>query len=167
MTAALPTTAVGVFQDPAQANAAVEALRQAGFGEERIGLVSKRLPEPDARGIPGSETRAAEGGLAGVLTGGTLGGLIGVAVALIPGVGHIIGAGILATAVGGAAAGVVAGGLVGTLIGMGIPEEEAHYYQGEFEAGRILVTVKADERYTQAIDILRRHGAYGKGSPLI
>jgi hypothetical protein len=29
------------------------------------------------------------------------------------------------------------------------------------------VTVKADARYNEAIDILRKHGAYGKGSPLI
>jgi uncharacterized protein (TIGR02271 family) len=43
---------------------------------------------------------------------------------------------------------------------MGVPEEEAHYYESEFNEGRILVTVKADGRYQEARDILRREGAY-------
>jgi hypothetical protein len=91
-----------------------------------------------------------------------------VAAGVIPGVGPVITAGILAAALtGGAAAGAVAGGLIGTLIGLGIPEEEAHFYQGEFEAGRTILTVKAGPRFDEAIAILRRYGAYGKGSPLI
>jgi hypothetical protein len=61
----------------------------------------------------------------------------------------------------------VAGGLIGTLIGLGIPEEEAHYYHGEVQAGRTLVTFKAPQRYDEAVNILRVHGAYGKGKPLI
>ena len=32
------------------------------------------------------------------------------------------------------------------LIGAGIPEHEAKYYQGEFEAGRAIVTVNAGEQ---------------------
>ena len=51
-------------------------------------------------------------------------------------------------------------GLAGALIGYGIPEEEAQYYHGEFEAGRTIVTVHADGRYDEATTILRRHGAY-------
>jgi uncharacterized protein (TIGR02271 family) len=41
-----------------------------------------------------------------------------------------------------------------------VPEEEAHYYESEFNEGRILVTVKADGRYQEAQGILRRHNAY-------
>ena len=40
-----------------------------------------------------------------------------------------------------AAAGAAVAGLAGALIGYGIPEDEAKYYQGEFEAGRTIVTV--------------------------
>ena len=58
------------------------------------------------------------------------------------------------------AIGVATGGLVGALIGLGIPEEEAHYYHGEFQAGRTLLTVRADGRRDEAAAILRRHGAY-------
>lgn len=49
---------------------------------------------------------------------------------------------------------------MGALIGLGVPEEEAHYYESEFNEGRILVTVKAGSRFTEARDVLFRHGAY-------
>jgi hypothetical protein len=75
-------------------------------------------------------------------------------------VGPLIAGGILAVTLGGAAAGAAAGGLLGALAEMGVPEEEARYYHGEYEAGRILVTVRADGRYDEAWDILRAAGAY-------
>ncbi len=48
------------------------------------------------------------------------------------------------------------------LIGYGIPEEEANYYNSEFEAGRTIVTVHAQDSMTsdEASAILRRFGAY-------
>jgi hypothetical protein len=56
---------------------------------------------------------------------------------------------------------------IGSRIDMEMPEEEASHYETEVQAGRILVTVKAGARYNEAVAILRRHGALGKGSPLI
>lgn len=50
--------------------------------------------------------------------------------------------------------------IAGALIGLGIPEEEAKYYEGEVKAGRTLVTVKADGRYDEACALLRRFGGY-------
>src|SRR4051794_23575289 len=122
MTAVLPTTAVGVFRDDAEAERAAEGLRRAGFREDQIG-VARREGQAPPPAEPG--THAPEGGAAGVLAGGTVGGVLGaVAAGLVPGVGPLIGAGILAAVAGGAAAGAVAGGVVGTLIGLGIPEDE-------------------------------------------
>jgi hypothetical protein len=63
-------------------------------------------------------------------------------------------------AAAGALAGAAAGGLLGALAGLGIPEEEARYYEGEFKSGRTLVTVKAGDRYDEAWRILERFGAY-------
>ena len=37
----------------------------------------------------------------------------------------------------------------------------------ELKSGRLLVTVQADGHRDEAVRILRSHGAYGKGSPLI
>ena len=166
MSAVLPSTAVGVFTDRNKAENAVEDLHRAGFREEQIG-VAARGPETTLRDQPaGHETKAPEGGVTGAVAGVALGGVLGaVAAGLIPGVGPIVGLGMLAAIGGGAAAGAVTGGLVGTLIGLGIPEDEAHTYQAEIESGRTLVTVKADGRYNEAIQILRSHGALGKGKP--
>jgi uncharacterized protein (TIGR02271 family) len=46
-----------------------------------------------------------------------------------------------------------------------VPEEEARYYESEFQQGRILVTVKADGRMTEAQGILHRYGAYDMEHP--
>jgi len=51
-----------------------------------------------------------------------------------------------------------AGGLIGTLVGIGIPEEEARYYEEELVAGQTLVTVRAGYRYDEAVVILHRCG---------
>ena len=48
----------------------------------------------------------------------------------------------------------------GALIGLGIPEEEAKYYEGEVHAGRTVVTVQAAGRFDEAWQLLTRHGAY-------
>jgi uncharacterized membrane protein len=66
----------------------------------------------------------------------------------------------LAAELGGVAIGAAAGGLLGALISIGIPEEEAHYYKKELEAGRTVITVIAQSGYTEVLQILRRNGAY-------
>jgi len=75
-------------------------------------------------------------------------------------IGPAIAAGTLGVILSNAAVGAGVAGLVGALIGAGIPEEEAQYYQSEFEAGRAIVTVTANGRADEATAILRRYGAY-------
>ena len=156
------STIVGLFEDAARAQQAVEELRGAGFGDEDVGFAVRRGEGPAGETDRGERgTNAPEGATAGAVTGGVLGGVLGAAAALlIPGLGPVIAGGILAATLGGAAAGAAAGGLLGALAGLGIPEEEAHFYQREFEAGRAIVTVHADGRHEEVAAILRRHGAY-------
>jgi uncharacterized protein (TIGR02271 family) len=85
---------------------------------------------------------------------------LGVLAGAIPAIGPAIAGGALAALLSSAAAGAAAAGLAGTLIGMGIPKDEAEYYESEFRSGRILVTVSAMGREMEAREILRRHGAY-------
>ena len=93
----------------------------------------------------------------GAVVGGILGGVAGVTAAiLIPGLGPAIAGGILTT-VGGAALGAATGGLIVMLTRMGVPEEEAQTYNQEFQAGRIIVIVQADERPWEAFEILKRN----------
>ncbi len=95
----------------------------------------------------------AWGAVAGVTAGAVLGAVLSNVV--LPGVGPVLVGGLLAAALG-ATAGAAGGGVLGALIGMNIPEEEARHYEREFHSGRTLVTVRADGRYDEAADILRR-----------
>jgi uncharacterized protein (TIGR02271 family) len=160
------TTAVGVFRDRAHAQQAVRELRQMGFSEDDIGVVSHRDDESTdgqiGREAADEETNAGSGALAGAATGLGLGGLwgLGVVAGALPAIGPVIAGGALAAVLASAATGAAAGGLLGALIGMGIPEEEAEYYQGELERGRTIVTVRANGRYDEAQAVLYRHDAY-------
>ena len=105
-----------------------------------------------------SRTEATVAGAAG---GGVLGGILSAAASLlIPGFGPAIAGGVLAATLGGVVIGAVAGSFVGALTQMGIPEDEANYYQDELNAGRVIVTVKAGGCYLEALNILRYNGAY-------
>jgi CBS domain-containing protein len=72
----------------------------------------------------------------------------------------VVTAAVLAGIVAGAVAGGAVGGLAGLLHGMGVPDQEAAYYEGEFKGGKSIVTVRADERREEAADIMRQLGAY-------
>src|SRR5437899_7676911 len=51
-------------------------------------------------------------------------------------------------------------GILDGLVGMGIPYDEADFYNNEFFAGRTIVAVKANQRQQEAHNILRLSGAY-------
>jgi len=165
------TTVVGVFEDRSHADQAVADLRSAGFREDQIG-VAMRHDQGSTTGSAASDanasgdTYAEEGATTGVLTGLGLGALagLGILAGVIPVVGPAIAGGTLGIILSNAAAGAAVAGLAGALIGYGIPEDEAEYYHGEFEAGRTIVTVNAAGRYDEARTILHRHGAYDMSS---
>lgn len=157
MTTTDRSTLVGVFEDRAFAERALDELRQAGFSNEQVGFAVRNGA---VYGEAGPETATAPAAATGAISGGVIGGLVSAAVTLlIPGFGPAIAGGILVATLSGIALGAVAGGFLGALIALGVPEEEASYYQREFEAGRIIVTVRAGDRTKDALDILRRNGA--------
>jgi uncharacterized protein (TIGR02271 family) len=96
----------------------------------------------------------------GGLLGGLGGWLVGIGALAIPGIGPFIAAGAFASALGGAALGAGVGAIAGALTGMGVPKEQAEYYEGEAKAGKTLVTVRTTDRYEDAQRMLREHGAY-------
>ncbi|MGH7129004.1 MAG: general stress protein, partial [Planctomycetaceae bacterium] len=85
---------------------------------------------------------------------------------LLPAIGPVIAGGLLMSILASAAGGAAAGGLVGALIGLGIPEEEARFYDTEFRAGRTVVTVQAGDRYDEAFAICNRRGAYNANATM-
>ena len=155
------STAVGVFASRQQAERAVDELERAGFGDDQIGFLGPGDTQFEGNtGVGDSDTETEEHATKGAAVGGIVGGLIGAATALlIPGIGPAVAGGVLAVALTGAGVGLATGGIVGALTGMDVPEEEARRYEREVQAGRTIVTVKAEGRYDEAQAILRRHAA--------
>jgi len=158
------STVVGVFEDRMQADKAVADLRKAGFRDDQIGVAMRHNADDFELDIDDADdgSEAGAGAATGALAGLGLGALAGMGVlaGMIPVIGPAIAGGTLGIILSNAAAGAGIAGLVGALVGAGIPEHEATYYQGEFEAGRVVVTVHAAARAAEAETILDRYGAY-------
>jgi hypothetical protein len=151
-------TVVALFAHSAQAHAAIQDLRQAGFARDQIGIaMQERYGQTEPRAT--SPEDRTEQATVGAITGGVLGSLVGlIGSLLIPGIGPILVGGVMASLVG-AGVGAAAGGIVGTLAGVGVPEHDAHYFDAGLRAGGTLVTVNVGTRIDDAMAILQRHEA--------
>lgn len=154
---------IGSFENLAQAEQAIRALHNAGFQNEQIGFLVRNNADMVEGLQPNPQAEMVADTAGGAISGGILGGIVGAAAALlIPGIGPVIAGGILAATIGGILIGATAGGIIGALTGMGVSQEEAEYYQHEFEAGRAIVAINVDGRTQnpqEARAILRRYGA--------
>ncbi len=163
------STVIGVFGNYSKADLAVSELLNAGFANNQIGIASRDPnKEVATTTVADKGTKAGIGAAAGAVAGAGIGSLVGLGVlaGLIPGIGPAIAAGTLGVILANAAGGAAITGLAGALVGMGIPDEEAKHYEGEFRAGRTVVTVQnPGSRYDEAWEILYRNGAYNKGVP--
>jgi len=144
---------IGVFKSLRDAEQAVTQLRQQGFTNEEINIVSKNAEKGDKKYVDDDISD-------GALTGGTLGGIggliIGAGALAIPGIGPIVAAGPIAAALSGAFAGGIAGGL----IDWGIPVEVSQHYEREIVEGGTLAVIRTDsQKINQAAQILRQNGA--------
>jgi hypothetical protein len=131
-------------------------LKEVGFTDRDVSLVSSRATAPDETGpsIDHAGTGATVGGIIGAATGL----MAGTGVLAIPGIGPVVAAGWLAStfAMGaaGVAAGGLAGGIVGALAGTGT-DEEIQVYAESIRRGDTLVTVRVpDDRAQEAARIL-------------
>lgn len=165
-------TIVGLFDTFDEAQQVTQALLDSGFSRDAISVVANNARGEYARERGAGDSKAAEGAGAGALTGAVGGGVIGLLVGIgalaIPGIGPVLAAGPLVSALGaagaatvtGAGIGAVAGGLVGALVGAGVPEQEANYYAEGVRRGGTLVTVTADDTQAdRAYSIMQRSGA--------
>jgi hypothetical protein len=154
-------TVVGLFHDAAQAELAIRGLKDQGFTADDIGVLMRdgqrqqQLADAGGGKVSGAATTGAIGG--GV-AGGVIGLLAGVGALAIPGIGPIIAGGALASTLAGAGIGAAAGGVIGALVGMGIPEEDARFFERGVRSGGVLITVKAGSRHEAARELLQRYG---------
>jgi len=106
------STVVGVFDNRENAQRAIEALKDSGFGADDIGVTMRDQREA-AMVMEDTGASAGAGATTGALAGGVLGGLagwlVGIGALAIPGIGPIVAAGPLAAAIGGAALGAAGG----------------------------------------------------------
>lgn len=159
----MPKTVVALYRHLADAHRAVEELVEAGFEREAISLAlaDREGKHAEVVAAPDDEDRG-EGLADGAMIGGALGGiaglLFGLAAFSIPGIGPLVVAGPLYTAVMGAGIGGLGGGLLGALTGIGVPAAEAAYYAEGLQRGFALLAVAAaNNGIREAANIMGRH----------
>lgn len=158
------TAVYGIYRDRLSVEEAVDRLEASGFRREDISvLLSDQAGTKDF--AHEKQTKAPEGTATGAATGGVVGGTLGLLAGLgalaIPGVGPLLAAGPIVSALAGVGAGGAIGGLIGALVGMGIPEYEAKRYEGRIKSGGILLSVHCDNSdwVKRAKDLLETTGA--------
>jgi uncharacterized protein (TIGR02271 family) len=155
-------TVIGLFDRMDEARQVVQELIDHGFPRDDISLVSRQDQDGEYVTERGGERTSgtAIGAGAGAALGGIGGLLVGLGALAIPGIGPVIAAGPLVTALVGVGIGAAAGGLLGALTDLGVPEEEAHYYaEGVRRGGVLLVVDTDDQRADRAAEIMERAGA--------
>jgi hypothetical protein len=158
-------TVVGLFDNFTEAQNVLQGLLDSGYSRDSISIVAADREGKFADEFYDTdvEAHAAESAATGAVSGGLLGGIAGFVIGLsaltIPGLGPIIAAGPIASALVGAGIGAVAGGVIGALVGWGIPEEHAEYYAEGVRRGGTLVAVKTEENLVDDVsNIMRRYG---------
>jgi hypothetical protein len=133
--------------------------RERQQGQSAVTALSAQEAEQAAIPTDSNEEANSSGIAAGGLAGGVV-GAVGSAL-FIPGIGPAVAGGVLGMAIVGAAVGGITGGFLGALMRMGVPEDKARYYEQEFKAGNIIMTIKPvnDAQEQQVHHILQRYGA--------
>ena len=154
---------IGVFDDRDRVRDAISALQEAGFSLDDVSVIMRDRDDEETaleRGGTHVDKTTAAGALAGGVLGGAAGWLAALGLVAVPGLGPLVGAGVVATTLLGMGIGAGAGAVVGALVELGVPESEARWYDREVQGGRVLVAVRADGRAEEARRVLRHYGAY-------
>ncbi len=148
-------TAMGIFADQAQAEAALDLLRTHGFTADEVSVVAGNVPKPEDDKTDSVATGVAVGGL----LGGLGGWLLSAGLLTIPVIGPVLAAGPLVAALGGAAVGAGTGGVVAGLTAHGVAEADAQQIEGQIRNGGALIMVSPTLRHEEARTLLRQAGA--------
>lgn len=154
----------GLYSTYAYVENAIRVLKAAGFRNTDISVLmpqnvgSKDLAASKSAKAPEG---AAAGAVSSVVVDGTLAWLAAVGALAVPGVGPLLVAGPIVSALAGVGTVGAAGGIADALIGMGIPEYEARRYEGRIRSGGILLSVHCDDAGwpKRAKEILKITGA--------
>jgi hypothetical protein len=157
----MATTVIGLYDRLEDAQNAISELVSAGFQREDISMVAADTEGKFKTyvGAPGEDAGegAATGAGVGAAVGGLGGLLIGLGALAIPGIGPVLAAGPIASALIGMGVGAVTGGLIGALVDSGVPEEQANLYaEGVRRGGTLVKVTSREDRLDEATRILNR-----------
>jgi len=156
------STVIGVFEDSKKAQQAIQELKQAGFSNDQVASVMRKHSSTEVDASTGDAANTTEGTADSIIRT-IVSGVIGVAdVFLLPVIGPSPAENVLETAIPAAEQTIdkIEGAAETRQEAKESRIKKAEYYKREFEAGRTIVTVKADRREQEASDILRRNGAH-------
>jgi hypothetical protein len=161
-------TITRIYESYDDALRAALALKEAGFTDRELSVVSHPVVDAEAEPGPAAEDAGTGASFGGVI-GAAAGLMAGMGVLAIPGIGPVVAAGWLASTLAVGAAGAVAGGavggIVGALSGAGTSEEDANLYAESIRRGDSLVTVRVpDDRALEADRILAGYPAVDPAS---
>lgn len=159
-------TLVALYHSMSDAQSALEELVRSGVDRSKISLVANNSTGEFTDYVNHSTedvVTAEQGAAFGAASGGIIGALVGLGALAIPGIGPVIAAGPLVSALAGGAVGVLAGaptgGIVGGLIKTHhIDAEDAELYAEGIRRGDTLVTVLVEDAdVSQTRDILNKY----------
>lgn len=150
--------AFGVFSSRQEAEQALNELKSSGFPMDNVSLIARDAEQGEELGgaeltprVGNKDVGGATGVVGEIATDSALGAvLVGLGSLALPGIGPIIAAGSVATALVATVAGTgieaaAIGGLVRALTDLGIPEEQARVYSDRIHQGDYLVIVNGTE----------------------
>jgi hypothetical protein len=152
---------VGVFKSRSDAELSAAQLVPLKIPKTRINILTPEVTEKEIAAVP-AETgeQPGTGNAMGAVVGGAMGvasgvGLVPLIASLsVPGVGAVLGMGILAgTLLGaiGAAGGGAVGGALESATSEGLPEDELFIYEDALRKGRTVVVVMAEDDDADAV----------------
>jgi uncharacterized membrane protein len=133
---------VGTFDTQTQAEAAVAGLKDMGFTDADLSVVSRAADPPDP---PKDDEQRANDTVDASVAGAALGAVLG---------GFLLGP--IGAVIGGTAAG---GGVAAVLSSHGASDDEAREYEARLREGRYLVVVKTEDSTAGARAALDQFGA--------
>lgn len=138
-------TVTAIFPSSSAANSAIESLKAQGFTDEQINLLTRG---ESSFPVHGKQAGTAIGAFAGLS-----------AATFLPGLGPVIGLGMLASGLIGAWLGAVAGSAVERHT-HGVPNEDLYFFEEAVREGGAVVVLQSDDptQQTQARNLLERAG---------
>jgi hypothetical protein len=146
---------IGVFEQKENIKMAVTQLKEAGFSEDDLALITSYQVEdvPDILGEEPEKT-AVTGALVGSGIGGALGLLGSIVILPVIGIGALVASGLMATA-----SGSILGGYLGSLYATRIEDEPEHELKVALAEGKVLLLAHVEESNEEmARTIMRQSG---------